>query len=676
MRRFPLLYSSISLGRQTLRNRIVFAAHLTNFASQGLPSEQHRAYYEERARGGAGLIITEELSVHPSDWPYEKMIHGFNDAVRPRYRTITESVHRHGALIFAQINHNGSQGSSLYSRLPLWAPSQIPDPLFREMPVAISEPTIAELFESYATTAQRAVDCGFDGIELQCSHSSIIRQFLSPKTNHRHDRYGGSLTNRSRILLELINVVRSAIGPTAALGVRLCGDEMIDDGIEINEAVEVARSIEATGQVDYINTSIGVATASLYVIEASMTIPPLYSRFVPATLRRAIDLPIVGSGRIKDPTQAEKALADGDMDLVGMVRAQIADPNFATTAASDHPERIRLCLSCNQECVGRMGLNRWLSCIENPLAGREHIGHLHHDDERLDGLGGLGAPMPRSLGSAQRGRQRVLIAGAGPSGLQAALALTQGGHRVKVIEQRSSAGGMLTLAASLPTRAELGDLVRNQLQAMEDRRIEITFGQSVDLDLITELSPDVLIVATGSAPKPPYFVSRFDTEQGSGLMVTEVGIVLTHALSLKGSVYIFDEIGFHHATSLALHLRSTADSVTIITPHLSVGQGLGVTLDLETWNTAANEADIRQLPERIVTSLDETGINVMVHTTGQTEHLDADALVLVNHRRPLDDLYHQTQSVRGLKRFRLGDALAPRRAHQCVIEGDLLGELL
>ena len=187
------LWSPLRLGPVTVRNRIVFSAHLTNYADDGLPTEQHAAYYEARAAGGSGLIITEEHSTHPTDWPYEKLIHGFHRDVIPGYRRITDAVHRHRTPIFAQINHNGGQASSMYTRLPVWAPSPVADPLFREVPKAVDDAEIAEIVAGYATVAEHCAEGGFDGIELQCSHSSIVRGFLSPATNRRTDGYGGSL---------------------------------------------------------------------------------------------------------------------------------------------------------------------------------------------------------------------------------------------------------------------------------------------------------------------------------------------------------------------------------------------------------------------------------------------------------------------------------------------------
>ena len=181
------------MGPLTLANRVVFCAHLTNYACDGLPTEQHAAYYARRAAGGAGLIITEEHSAHPADQPYEKLIQGYRPEVIPGYRRITGAVHAHGVPVLAQLNHNGGQSSGMYSRLPVQAPSPIPDPLFREVPKPVEPEEIAEIVAGYARVARHCAEGGFDGVELQCSQSSIIRGFLSPAANQRTDRYGGSL---------------------------------------------------------------------------------------------------------------------------------------------------------------------------------------------------------------------------------------------------------------------------------------------------------------------------------------------------------------------------------------------------------------------------------------------------------------------------------------------------
>jgi len=652
-----LLWTPLQLGPVTVRNRIVFSAHLTNYAQDGKPTEQHAAYYQERAAGGVGLIITEEHSTHPTDWPYEKLIHGFHRDVIPGYRRITDAVHRHRTPIFAQINHNGGQASSLYSRLPVWAPSPVADPLFREVPKAVDRHEIAEIVAGYARVAENCAEGGFDGIELQCSHSSIVRGFLSPATNRRTDDYGGSLANRARILLEIVAAVRAAIGTELALGVRICGDELIEGGTTIDDAVEVARMVEGSGHVDYINTSIGVATASLFMIEASMHIPPGYAMFIPSALRQAVDLPVVGVGRFKDPLQAERALAEGQCDLVGVVRGQIADAEFVAKARAGFTDDTRLCLSCNQECVGRMGLNRWLGCIENPRTGRESEG--------------VGEARPVAVG------RRVLVIGAGPAGLQAAIAAAGNGHHVTVLEREPHAGGQVRLAATVPNRAELGDLVRNQVHECGRLGVTIEYGVDATASEVERRRPDSVIVATGAVAARPWWAPP------EADWIVDVRDVLTGAAQPAGDVVVLDELGFHHATSVAEVLADRGCRVEVITPGMVVGQDLGITLDLETWWIRAGAKGIVQSTELVPMGVEDDGdgghvVNLQHHPTGSMHTRTPDWLVLAVPADPADGLYHELRSSAELRDrrvdvVRIGDAVAPRRAHAAVIDGERVG---
>jgi mycofactocin system FadH/OYE family oxidoreductase 2 len=658
---YRYLWTPLQLGPVTTRNRIVFSAHLTNYARDGLPTEQHAAYYAARAAGGTGLIITEEHSTHPTDWPYEKLIHGFHRDVIPGYRRITDAVHRHRVPIFAQINHNGGQASSMYSRLPVWAPSPVADPLFREVPKAVTHAEIDEIIAGYATVAEHCAEGGFDGIELQCSHSSIVRGFLSPATNRRTDEYGGSLENRARLLLEIVAAVRRVIGNRLALGVRICGDELIEGGTTIDEAVEVSRLVEASGQVDYVNTSIGVATASLFMIEASMHIPPGYALFIPSAIRKAIDLPVVGVGRFKDPLQAERALAEGHCDLVGVVRGQIADAEFAAKSRAGATDEVRLCLSCNQECVGRMGLNRWLGCIENPRTGREHEWAVT-DHVKV-------TPAPK----------KVLVVGAGPAGLQSAIAAARAGHRVTVLEREPQAGGQVRLAASVPNRAEFGDLVRNQLAECRRLGVQIEYGVSVWPGLVEERRPDHVVVATGAEPARPWWAGD-DAPLVAAGRVVDVRHILDGSAPEGGprpgeSVVIVDEIGFHHATSVAELLADRDCNVEIVTPGMVVGQDLGITLDMENWWIRAGAKGIVQSTDLVPMGFEGTTLRLLHHPTGVEEERRPDWVVLAVPPSPVEWLYHDLRSA-GWSVERAGDCVAPRRAHAAVVDGERVGASL
>ncbi len=648
------LFSPLQVGPLTLANRIVFSAHLTNYATEdGLPSEQHAAYYAARAAGGAGLIITEEHSTHPTDWPYEKLIHGFHPEVIPHYRRITDAVHAHGVPILAQINHNGGQASSLYTRLPVWAPSPVPDPLFREVPKAVEAHEIAEIVAGYALVARHCLAGGFDGIELQCSHSSIVRGFLSPATNHRRDGYGGSLENRARLLLEIVAAVRATIGPPAALGVRLCGDELIEDGTTIDDAVAVARLVAATGDVDYINTSIGVATATLYMIEASMQIPPGYAMFIPSAIREAVDLPVVGVGRFKDPLQADRALQAGLCDLVGVVRGQIADADFAAKARSGRGADIRTCLSCNQECVGRMGLNRWLGCIENPRTGREAVA----------------VPPPRP----DAPRRRVVVVGGGPAGLQAAVTAAERGHRVVLYERGARLGGQVLAAASVPSRAEFLDITRNLAAHTHRLGVDVRTSTEASAAVVRGARPDVVILATGARPAPPWWA-------GGLPRIVDVRDVLEGRADPTGRVVVVDELGFHQATSVAELLADRGCQVEIVTNGMVVGQDLGITLDLETWNVRAHAKGIVQATDLVpLGAAEEAGgavsLHLQHHPTGQDRNRVCDWVVCSVHQQPDDSLWYELADAE-FPVHRIGDCLAPRRAHAAVVEGHRVGAAL
>lgn len=639
----------LRVGPVTLRNRIVFPAHLTNFSDDGTVTDRHIAYYEERARGGAAMIVTEEHTVHPSDRPYEKLVRGWDPRVLPGYRALTTAVHRHGARILAQLNHNGAQGTSLYTDRALWAPSPDPDFLFREVPREITEHDIADLVSGYATVAARCAAGGFDGVEIQCSQASILRAFLAPGTNRRTDRYGGDLAGRARILLEVVSAVRAALGPDLVLGVRLSGHDGTTGGIVLDDAVRVARMLEAHGGVDYLNTSVGVATETLHLVEAPMAVPHGYSLFVPDAIRAAVTLPVVGVGRFTTAAQVRRALADGVCDLVGAVRAHIADPSFAAKTIDGRDDEIRPCIGCNQECIGRVGLGRPIGCTVNPRAGNE--AHRH---------------------ATPGARRRVLVVGGGPAGLQAAVTAAERGHEVTVLERGTRVGGQVLLAARAPYRSELLGAVRSLESECRRRGVTVRTGVDVDATLVREHSPDVVIVATGARPRRPRWAAGVPG-------IVDVRDVLEGRNHPHGRVLVADDLGFHEATSVAELLADRGCEVTVCTPGMIVGQDLGLTLDLDGWTRRAHEKGIARLTEVVVTGATgapETGLDVSLvhHPTGKERTLRVDGVVVVAHQEPVDELWRELSghdpSGAPCPIVRIGDAVTPRRLPAAIVEGE------
>ncbi|WP_241386386.1 mycofactocin system FadH/OYE family oxidoreductase 2 [Rhodococcus sp. CH91] len=635
----------LRIGPVELRNRIVFPAHLTNFSVDGTVTDRHITYYEARARGGAALIVTEEHTVHPSDRPYEKLIRGWDPGVLGGYRRLTAAVHRHGTRIVAQLNHNGAQGSSVYTELPLWAPSPEPDPLFREVPRQIAPAEIADLVAAYAAVARRCVDGGFDGVEIQCSQASILRAFLAAGTNHRTDEYGGDSRSRARLLLEVVTAVRGAVGRDAVVGVRLTGHDGTAGGVCTEDAVQVAGMLEASGDVDYLNTSVGVATETLHLVEAPMSTPHGYSLFVPDAIRAAVSLPVIGVGRFTRPDQVRAALARGVCDLVGAVRAQIADPHFASKTLSGRDDEIRPCIGCNQECIGRVGLGRGIGCAVNPRAG--HESHL-----------------PPSLPP-----RRVVVAGAGPAGLRAAATAAAQGHSVVVLERNRRTGGQIREAAIAPHRGELLGAVTHLDAECRRRGVDIRTGIDVDAGTIRSLRPDVVVVATGARPRRPAWA-------GSSARVADVRDVLTGRAVPSGRVLVVDDLGFHQGTSVAELLADRGCAVTVCTPGMIVGQDLGLTLDADGWLRRAHDKRIEQITDVVVTGIvdhtDGADVTLVHHPTGDRRALRVDTVVVATHQEPVDELWRELAGC-GVRVIRVGDAVTPRRLDAAILDGDRAG---
>ncbi len=648
---FPNLFSPIKLGATEVKNRISFQPHLTNLAVGNLPSEKQMYYWGERAKGGAGLIITEEMSVHPTDMAYEKLIDVYHPEVIPGFRKITDYVHQFDAKIFAQLNHNGQQGDGSISRLPVWAPSPMPDVLFRETPKEMEPEDIEEVANYFARCAIYVREGGFDGIELQFGHSSLARQFLSPLTNFRTDEYGGSLENRMRAPLKFIAAVRKAVGSDFTLGIRMCADEMIPGGLDLGQVQEICARFEASGLIDFMDLSIATFY-NLYLVEGSMHTPLGYTIPLAAGIREKIKLPVFCTGRINDPVMAEKVLASGQADMIGMCRALICDPFLPQKAEDGRLEDIRYCIACNQGCIGRIGMNKLLGCVQNPAVGRE----------KEWGEGTL---------KQANVKKKVTVVGGGPAGMWAAKMAGRRGHRVTLYDRNELLGGQVLTAMKGAGRDEFGVIIRNEKSQVEKAGVAVKTGEEMNVEKILAEKPDVVVVATGSLPK------EHPVGGADGPAIFNVCQVLEGKAELGENVCLIDYDGHQRAAATAEYLANQGKKVHMITSSLFIGAELGPTQDLYLTRQRLLQKGVTFTPDIAVIEVGgEAGAKIVkgfnVYSNIWDEWGPFDSLVLAMGQRVDDDLYMNLKGKVG-ELYRIGDCVAPRKVDMAIWEGHRIG---
>ena len=649
MSQFANLFRPLKLREIEIRNRILSTGHQTYLAKGGLPSDDMVAYHEARARGGAGLIIIEAARFHEtalSDSP--ELIVAADDCIAGMAR-LADAVHRHGAKIFGQLSHSGrvSRRMSGGLRGVAYAPSAVPDNRFHTMPRELPIALIEELIAACGAAAGRFAQAGLDGVELVASHGLLFSQFLNPATNLRTDRFGGSRENRMRFLVECLAATRKSVGSDRIVGMRISAEEVEADGLDAGEVIAICQDLSRQGALDYVN----VTTGSMAGLGGSIhVVPPMevktgYVAPQAGTLRAAIGLPVFVAGRINQPQIAEQILAAGQADMCGMTRAMISDPEMANKALSGRLDDIRACIACNQACIGHYHLGYPISCIQNPLTGREAK---------------LGAPSPASP------RKRVLVAGGGPAGMKAAVTAAERGHDVVLCEAARRLGGQALLAQLLPERAEFGGLVTNLEHEIRNARIEVRLGTTVDVALVAKLGVEAVIVATGATPYSPAVEGR---ETGH---VVEAWDVLTSKANPGSRVLIADWRCDWVGMGLAEKLARDGRHVRLAVNGLHAGQNLQMYLR-DLWAAKLHDLGVEIIPYARLYGVDGDTVYLTHIVSGKAIVCDAvDTVVMAMGHAPQTGL-EQSLSSLGLPIHLAGDCLSPRSAEEAVYEGLLAG---
>ncbi|MCL6558225.1 MAG: mycofactocin system FadH/OYE family oxidoreductase 2 [Firmicutes bacterium] len=642
------LLSPLDLGKKNLKNRIIFGPHRTNFAVKNLPGEKHADYYEQRAKGGVGLIIVEGGSVHPSDYPYEKVIFAYaRDAVFG-YSKIAKAVHRHGCLVVAQLNHYGGQADGSLSRREIWAPSPVPEVNSGEIPKVMETEDIEEIIESFVQSSLIVCEAGMDGVEINMGQCSLLRQFLSPLTNFRTDEYGGSLENRARFCMGVLKKVRQKIGQDFIIGLRLCGDEYAPwGGLTPDCCLEAARYIcRESGLIDYLAVEVG-SIYSLHMTMASMRHPEDYAVGPARLIAGAVDVPVCATGSIRSVELAEKLLHE-KIKLVDMARALIADPQLPEKARSGKLEQIRPCILCNEGCYVYSTMNPVLTCAVNPSAGQEK--------------------MEQIAGAKKVNRKKsVAVIGGGPAGLEAAGTAAERGWRVVLYEKNNEPGGRLVLAAKIPGWERSRDIINHLYERAIAHGVEMRLGCEVSESIIEKERYDAIIVATGSKPSSV----PFRTEDGVKIWTADD--ILEDRVGAGNSIVIIDLEGAWQAVGAALVAAERFKKIIVLAPEMFVSPELAKNGEFVIWYQQAFRKGIELIPQTEVIKVSKSGVEVLdCFSRNKWLLTGIDTVVLAAPRSPETGLYKKMTG-KGIKVWAIGDCVAPRNLSAAIREGRIAG---
>ncbi len=640
---FKHLFTPLKIGSFTVRNRILSTAHATGYGENGLPSERHLRYWESKAKGGIGLIVTEVQPVHPSASTSPALIHSWTDDCIEPFRRIVEAVHGHGARIVAQLWHPGRATSSAYDGHPAWSSSAVGSPLYMETPHEMTVAEIQDVVQAFGAAARRMQQAGLDGVEIHGAHGYLIEQFMSPLSNKRDDEYGGDEERRLRFAREVIESVRDAVGPDYTVGIRISADQFEEGGLNLEDMKRITASLTSTGKLDYVNVSfMGMGGAVI----APMYVPPGQFVFLAAGIKQVTDLPVFCIGRINDPVMAEGILERHQADMVGMTRANIADPELPNKAREGRLDEIRRCIACNEGCWGRITQGMPITCAINPSVGREEETEIR----------------PAAV------KKRVMVIGGGIAGMEAARVAAVRGHQVVLYEKEPELGGQLQIAAKAPSRGDMAEPVRFYQKQFEKLGVEVHLGTAVDEELVRREAPDAVVVATGGfAAVPP--IEGIGGEGEPGIPVVLARDVLAGTADVPGErvvVYATDQ-GMEGLTT-AEYLAERGKQVEVLIPYATIGAKLEMITGMMITARLARKNVKLTIMTGVKAVRDGTVIAFNPFSLAEWPIEGVEALVVSGGSRANDGLWKalrgQVKEIHGA-----GECVAPRKLLDSTLDG-------
>ena len=635
---FDHVFSPITIKGHTIKNRLVVPPMVTNFCNKdGTATERYIAYHETKAKGGWGLIITENNNVAPEGHGFSCTAGLWNDKQIPGHTELVNRVHKYGATILAQIYHSGRQThkSALPEGYHTRSSSAMLCPFGDEIPVPFTTQEVKEVVQKYGDAALRAKKCGFDGIEIHGAHGYLITQFFSPYSNKRLDEYGGNFWNRTRFAREIVEDVRKKCGNDFIVGMRLSGDEFVEGGLTIEDTKAIARMMVDCG-VDILHISVGNYLSVDLNIASSYSAHGWFTDWA-KQIKDVVNVPVITVSRINDPFLADEVLASGKADFIAMGRASLCDPAMPNKAKEGRFEDIRRCIGCNDGCEGVLFQDKPFTCVLNPELGHEYEGEIQKSENP----------------------KKVAICGAGPAGLYAAIAAAKAGHKVTVFEKNDHNGGNFYTAAIPPTKGEITDFLVWQRVQCEKLGVEIKYNTPANAQIIKDGGFDKVIVATGSHPAVPPIPGLNENP-----IVTNAQEVLEgRFLPGKECVVIGGgQVGSETAHFLAQLLRNV--TILEMMPEIAKDAALAVNWHLK---EALAKRHVNVLTSVKVLEIKPDGVEYET-AKGEKKFVNSDTVVVATGYRSNEDLKEELDKA-GIEYVAVGDAIRARKVTSATHEG-------